>query len=322
MSRVKEKSSKKKDRIYWIIIVVIILIICYFGRNTTLSSEVDLNQEVSLKRITYYVNNKWKLEENIDNKTTSQSYYPSSDTMLTVIAKEVDEDIGNDAGKDDILNSFISGLDIEDKDLISKQAEKINDYNYGVIRCYITVDSSKYEAMIYIIANSTECYSLTFAQKDMLSDDGLNLISKFVHQAKIDFINPPEQQQEQVQPETPIQTTENKIEETQNDNTEEKTTSTVTLGQKNALAKAKSYLSFSAFSYKGLIEQLEFEGFSKEEATYGVDNCNADWNEQAAKKAKSYMSHSSFSRSGLIEQLEFEGFTKEQAEYGAKSVGY
>ena len=103
MSRVKEKSSKKKDRIYWIIIVVIILIICYFGRNTTLSSEVDLNQEVSLKRITYYVNNKWKLEENIDNKTTSQSYYPSSDTMLTVIAKEVDEDIGNDAGKDDIV---------------------------------------------------------------------------------------------------------------------------------------------------------------------------------------------------------------------------
>ena len=95
-----------------------------------------------------------------------------------------------------------------------------------------------------------------------------------------------------------------------------------TLGEKNALSKAKSYLSYSAFSYKGLVEQLEFEGFSNQEATDGADNCGADWNEQAAKKAKSYMSYSSFSKNSLIEQLEFEGFTKEQAQYGATSVGY
>lgn len=95
-----------------------------------------------------------------------------------------------------------------------------------------------------------------------------------------------------------------------------------TLGEQNALKKAKSYLSYSSFSYKGLIKQLEFEGFSTEESTYAVDNCGADWNEQAAKKAKSYMDYSSFSKSSLIKQLEFEGFTSEQAQYGAKSVGY
>lgn len=95
-----------------------------------------------------------------------------------------------------------------------------------------------------------------------------------------------------------------------------------TLGERNALAKAKSYLSHSSFSYKGLIHQLEFEGYSAEEATYGADHCGADWNEQAAKKAASYMKHSSYSRSGLIHQLEFEGFTTEQAEYGATSVGF
>lgn len=94
------------------------------------------------------------------------------------------------------------------------------------------------------------------------------------------------------------------------------------VGQKNALAKAKSYLAYTSFSYKGLIKQLEFEGFSYEEALYGVDNCDVDWKEQAAKKAKSYMDYSSFSRSGLIKQLEFEGFTNEQAEYGASAVGY
>ena len=96
----------------------------------------------------------------------------------------------------------------------------------------------------------------------------------------------------------------------------------MTLGQKNALNKALSYLNYSAFSYSGLIEQLEYEGFSTEEATYAVDNCGADWNEQAAKKAESYMKYSSFSRSSLIDQLEYEGFTNAQATYGATAVGY
>ena len=76
-----------------------------------------------------------------------------------------------------------------------------------------------------------------------------------------------------------------------------------------------------AFSYSGLIEQLEFEGFSTEDATYGADNCGADWMVQAEKKAKKYLDYTSFSHSGLVEQLEFEGFTPEQAEHGATSQG-
>ena len=76
------------------------------------------------------------------------------------------------------------------------------------------------------------------------------------------------------------------------------------------------------FSYTGLIEQLKFEGYSDEEATYGADHCGANWNEQAAKKAQSYLDVMSFSKSGLIEQLKFDGFTQEQAEYGVTAVGY
>ena len=95
-----------------------------------------------------------------------------------------------------------------------------------------------------------------------------------------------------------------------------------TIGEKNALSKALSYLDYSAFSYSGLVKQLEFEGFTHQEAVYGVDNSGADWNEQAALKAQSYLDYSAFSRQGLIDQLEFEGFTSEQAEYGVKAVGY
>ena len=44
----------------------------------------------------------------------------------------------------------------------------------------------------------------------------------------------------------------------------------VSLSKPNALAQAKAYLSFSAFSYEGLIHQLELDGFTHEQAVYGV----------------------------------------------------
>ncbi len=95
-----------------------------------------------------------------------------------------------------------------------------------------------------------------------------------------------------------------------------------TTGQKNALAKAKDYLSFMAFSYTGLVEQLEYEGYSHSEAVYAADRCGADWNQQAADKAEDYLELMPFSRDGLIEQLEYEGFTHSQAVYGVSRSGY
>jgi hypothetical protein len=95
-----------------------------------------------------------------------------------------------------------------------------------------------------------------------------------------------------------------------------------TLGQENARKSAKNYLDYTAFSRSGLIKQLEYEGYSTEEATYGVDALNTDWNDQAVKSAKNYLDYTAFSRSGLIEQLEYEGFTTEEATYGASANGY
>ena len=96
----------------------------------------------------------------------------------------------------------------------------------------------------------------------------------------------------------------------------------VTLGMKNALQKAKDYLNFTAFSYTGLIKQLEYERYSHEEAVYGADNCGADWYEQAVLKGQNYLDFTSFSRDGLIRQLEYEGFTNAQAVYAVNELGY
>ena len=94
-----------------------------------------------------------------------------------------------------------------------------------------------------------------------------------------------------------------------------------TKAQENAVKMAKTYLNIMTFSRSGLIEQLEYEGFTNEDAVYGVDNITVDWNEQAVKMAKTYLNIMSFSRSGLIEQLEYEGFTHEQAVYGVEQNG-
>ncbi len=97
--------------------------------------------------------------------------------------------------------------------------------------------------------------------------------------------------------------------------------SSETVSQKNAVAKAKSYLNYTAFSHDGLVAQLEYDQFSYADAVYGADNSGANWNEQAAKKAKAYMEYSAFSRGSLINQLKYDKFTQAQAEYGANAVG-
>ncbi|WP_203581620.1 Ltp family lipoprotein [Microbacterium hibisci] len=95
-----------------------------------------------------------------------------------------------------------------------------------------------------------------------------------------------------------------------------------TLAQQNAIDQAQSYLRFAGFSRTGLIEQLEYEGYSTEDATFGADNAGADWNAEAAEKAASYLEFSSFSRDGLYDQLAYEGFTDAEIQFGLAAVGY
>lgn len=96
---------------------------------------------------------------------------------------------------------------------------------------------------------------------------------------------------------------------------------TISVSKVQASLKALAYLKMMPFSRLGLIEQLEYEGFSNADASYGVDAAKADWNDQAAKKAAKYLKMMPFSRISLTEQLLYEKYTPAQAEYGVSTTG-
>ena len=95
-----------------------------------------------------------------------------------------------------------------------------------------------------------------------------------------------------------------------------------TISQTNAIASASQYLAIMGFSRASLIRQLEFEGYSTEDATFAVDTLAPDWNAEAAQSAQQYLDTMSFSRQGLYDQLAFEGFEPAQIEAGLAAVGY
>src|ERR1700754_2673179 len=80
-----------------------------------------------------------------------------------------------------------------------------------------------------------------------------------------------------------------------------------TMGQREALDAAKSYLRSGHFSRAGLIDQLESpygEDFSHSDSVWGVNHAHANWNAEAVEAAKSYLRSGHFSRRALIDQLE------------------
>ena len=94
-----------------------------------------------------------------------------------------------------------------------------------------------------------------------------------------------------------------------------------TISRAQAVGQAKDYLHTMAFSRKGLIGQLEYEGYSSSDSVYGVDHSGANWMVQAVKKAKSYLQTMHFSAKSLYGQLVYEGFTPAQAWHGVHAVG-
>lgn len=93
--------------------------------------------------------------------------------------------------------------------------------------------------------------------------------------------------------------------------------SSIELTTEDALREAKLFLEKYTYSYDSLIEQLEKVGHSHKNSVYAVNNCGADWNEQAIQTAKNHLSFGPRSYNKLKEELmSIEKFTYEQTVHG------
>lgn len=251
----------------------------------------------------------YKVPDGIDKNVDGDSVYYHPEGGMVMINK-TDTSFDESDSLDYIFDEFIQGLKAGGMTVIKQDIVKIDQYNAFHVEGTMEGNDGPVEFINDSVLISGSMYSLLFAYyTDVYKQNMLEIRNTIITSMYFD-----------------------EIDDTTEDITEavEETTEAVaeapadepTLGEKNALQSAKSYLDYSAFSAKGLKEQLEFEGYSSDEAQYAVDHCGADWMEQAALSAKQYMDYSSFSKQALIEQLEFEGFTHEQAEHGAEAVGY
>lgn len=179
----EEKKKLYQKWWFWVCIVLFILIMGFilnFTNDTSTITSTNLNQKVTIGKLTYYVDNSWENTESIKENTTYNYYYPTNNTMLMVMYQTGDN-YGDITTIDSFLDGYVSGMDLNDNDFISKEVKKINNFNYGIIKCYI----SQYETIQYVIPNNDEAYVFSFGQKSNLNDQNISIIENIVEKATI-----------------------------------------------------------------------------------------------------------------------------------------
>ena len=137
----EERRKLYKKWWLWVCIALIILMIKFsalnYINNVVVITSENLNKKVIMGNLTYYIEDDWKTEESSSDNTIYKYYYPTSNTMIMVMF-EKDGNYGDNSNIDSIfLDSYISGMNLEDKDIISQEIKIINNVRCGVIRCYI-----------------------------------------------------------------------------------------------------------------------------------------------------------------------------------------
>lgn len=258
--------------------------------------ETEELENVILGDVDFSIPGIWKGNMKNDDSWT---YYYYNDLMFATNIYEENEM----TNKELIANSdsYANGMITEENrgEIISNKTIDISGEKAIEISITQMIDGKEYCMDVISFIYNSNCYSLGWVVEKDSNIDYSDDYEAFKSSIVIKYIQ----------------------EETEDNEEENKIQSEITMGEKNALAKAGDYLDFTAFSYNGLVEQLEYEKFSHEEAVFAADNCGANWNEQALAKAEDYLDYTAFSYKGLVEQLEYEGFTSEQATYGVENCG-
>lgn len=274
---------------------------------TTVSNDFDSGTtEFSMDTFAMQIPSAWYKEKSDDDTSYSTYYfYPLLDSSRSFLMVQYHTEDVLDISNDRAVEFFLEAFTEKYSDLELQSNQLLENNSFGDYR-RIAMDFSVNGTLAstdMVLFNPTEDSIVVMA---MVADSEANVDYSNDYQKIIDSIQ--------------------LVDEPANSGSSQQTSgsssgSGMTASQKDALDKADSYLSWTNFSRQGLIDQLEYEGFSQADSEYAVDNCGADWNEQALGKAKSYLKSSAFSYSGLIDQLEYEDFTTEQATYAVDNCG-
>ena len=107
----------------------------------------------------------------------------------------------------------------------------------------------------------------------------------------------------------------------QNDTTttkkEESTTQAKNEDKESAVASAKKYVASEPLSKKATINKLKSAGYSDSAATYGAENCGADWKQNALTRARSLLEKKNYSQYKSLEYdlMHAYGFTADELSY-------
>lgn len=267
----------------------------------------------SFFNLSYEAPSTWRLERSDDSRWVYHYPYTENEGGYLYLSYETTElsVVTNSSELNQAYDSIIAGIERTSDNFELQHKESKTIANMEGMQLSYSIDigtHGNYNVETYLLAdiNADAVYSINFIMHEDTTADIQNYISPIIDSLQIS--------RTESEKESSIATAPSADDDSSNQ-------IIATVSQQNALRQAESYLRHSAFSHDGLIEQLEYEKFSHEDAVYGADNCGADWNAQALKKAQSYLKYSAFSYDGLIEQLEYEKFTSEQATYGADNCG-
>lgn len=322
------------------VVFIMLLTGCSSGNTDTISSQASSSGLASgnAGAVTYVVDNlQFEIPEPWTEKTEESGsyyyFYPPTDADINFLMIQFSPmDTHVSITEEGMLDAYADGIEKASENYIGVTNDiKTNAHGleYGYLPYSMTASGSNLDIISHIFDSEQGVVILsivrdsftdsTFQNETLFMTTITNSVQKFTNTASdyktiLKDVKPSDSKDISSPNSQPPEK-----EEEKEDNT---SSSSLTLGQLNALETAGDYLDIMPFSYNGLVGQLEYEGYTHEEAVYAADHCGADWNEQAAKLAKSYLDTMTFSRQGLIEQLEYEGFTHDQAVYGVEQNGY
>lgn len=217
--------------------------------------------------------------------------------------------------KDDIAEGYLEGMETSDSISDTDTSEVVDAELGGLPGVYFTAKASysnvPLDAEVYIVIDESEDKLLAVAY---FKTSGISSETDDAFQNIIDTAVPADQV-----------TVSAPSEESSSSSSDESAASgSSSAGTNNdkdaALKEAEESLQYSDFSHDGLVDYLEYDGFTHEAAVYAADNVEVDWNEEALNSANDYINYSPMSESGLKGQLEFEKYTDDEVNYAMDHI--